>query len=389
MIVAVGSKKGRNWPKGQIGNVLAAFMDQNGVFRTAGEVGTGWTVAEQKELFNWAGKNKAGEDATYVWVKPERIMEIQWERSNIKEMPSFRYEKGKYVSVGKKTVGTIVKPRFIRYRTDKSVTPKDLRLTQIPDWEKRSVSKRLARRVASRYISLCVASEKGWHKFFSEPPHSPVHTHTNSVEDNIMRICQGRNESYGKTLGKRVIDTLDSIEGLIPSKDFSEFGQWMRKSIQEEIVDRSEALEIASVKCEYERDVEDRKERAEKHKQFMKSLKDDDEKTAAFFHTNDPSEYAGLDDMKMHGVTPKTRDGEPWTLEIPICESCWMGKHVTYGWKHIPDHPEKLDPDEDSVGRYTCKNVGHLDGKRVQCNCTAAWPELLEELEKNKKKTFN
>jgi hypothetical protein len=153
VVVAVGSKKGKNWPKKMIGNTLMAFMDENKVFRIAGEVGTGWTDEESKDLFNWAQKNKAGEDNTYIWVKPERIMEIEWERSNIRPSKAYKYENGKYVQVDNKPVGTIVKPRFIRYRKDKSVTPKDLRLTQIPDFFSQSRAiKKMARRVAHNFL---------------------------------------------------------------------------------------------------------------------------------------------------------------------------------------------------------------------------------------------
>ena len=126
-----------------------AFMDNNRVFRTAGEIGTGWTEEERKELFTWAQKNKVDEDDHYVWVKPKRIFEVRWERSTIKEMPSYKYSGGKYESMDKLMSGTIVKPRYIRERTDKSVNPSDLRLTQIPDWQER---KRMAFRIAENFL---------------------------------------------------------------------------------------------------------------------------------------------------------------------------------------------------------------------------------------------
>ena len=58
VIVAVGDKTGKNWPKKMIGTTLMAFMDKNGVFRTAGEVASGFSQAERAELFSWAQKNK-------------------------------------------------------------------------------------------------------------------------------------------------------------------------------------------------------------------------------------------------------------------------------------------------------------------------------------------
>jgi len=149
VIVAVGDKKKKNWPKGMIGTTLMAFMDNNGVFRTAGEIGTGWTESIRAYLYEWSQKNKVEEDDTYVWVRPKKICEVQWERSNIKDMPSYRYSHGKYEPVGKLQSGTIVKPRFIRWRTDKSVNKNDLRLTQVPDWGKKE---KMARTVIAMYL---------------------------------------------------------------------------------------------------------------------------------------------------------------------------------------------------------------------------------------------
>lgn len=156
VIIAVGDKRGKNWPKKKIGNVLVAFMDKDKIFRTAGEIGTGWSDAEARELYSWAKKNKTGEDDHYVWVKPKKIMEVQWERSNIRETKAYKYSKGKYEPVGKKLSGTIVKPRFIRYRTDKSVNPSDLRLTQIPDWGK---TKKMARNIVVSFLRTEIYAE--------------------------------------------------------------------------------------------------------------------------------------------------------------------------------------------------------------------------------------
>lgn len=153
VIIAVGSKKGKNWPKKQIGMALLAFMDGDKVFRTAGHVSSGFDDAEGKELFSWAQKNKTDEDDVYIWVKPEKIIEVQWERTSIKEMPSYKYSNGKYEKIEKRMSGTVVKPRFIRYRMDKSVTPEDLRLTQIPGWVEKQ---KRAHKVASLYIEAII-----------------------------------------------------------------------------------------------------------------------------------------------------------------------------------------------------------------------------------------
>jgi len=150
VVLAVGDKKhGKNWPKKMISMALLAFMDSSRVFRTAGHVASGFTDEESRELFRWAQNNKVDEDHTYVWVKPQKIMQVQWERTSIRDMNSYEYSRGKYEPVGKKMSGTIVKPRFIRWRSDKQVTPNDLRLTQIPDWTERH---KMAHRIASIFV---------------------------------------------------------------------------------------------------------------------------------------------------------------------------------------------------------------------------------------------
>jgi ATP-dependent DNA ligase len=166
VVIAVGDKKkGHNWPKKMISMVLLAFMDGDRVFRTAGHVASGFTDAESREIFAWAQKNKVGEDTTYVWVKPEKIMEVQWERTSIKEMPSYKYSRDGYEKVEKRMSGTVVKPRFIRWRTDKSVNPNDLRLSQIPDWGK---MKKMALRVASKFAGFMTVQSKTWREIEAE-----------------------------------------------------------------------------------------------------------------------------------------------------------------------------------------------------------------------------
>jgi hypothetical protein len=150
VILAVGSKKGKNWPKKQIGMTLMAFMDKDRVFRTAGHIGTGWTREQSQELFKWAQANKVGEDDEYVWTRPQRVVECVWERSLIREADAYKFVNGKYESVGKKMSGTIQKPKFIRFRTDKSVNPSDLRLEQIPGWTEKQ---KMAHRVACKFMA--------------------------------------------------------------------------------------------------------------------------------------------------------------------------------------------------------------------------------------------
>jgi len=75
--------------------------------------------------------------------------------------------------------------------------------------------------------------------------------------------------------------------------------------------------------------------------------------------------------------------GDPKGMKTQICKSCREGKHMSYGSHHLPtnfkvelqkvkNNPEDLEEYIYDVGRYSCKNVGMLDGKQVQCMCSAS-----------------
>jgi len=61
-------------------------------------------------------------------------------------------------------------------------------------------------------------------------------------------------------------------------------------------------------------------------------------------------------------------------IEVPVCNSCVLGEHMTYGYKHI---------DFDTEERGGCKNLS-LD-RQSQCNCHKEWSELQVEIEKKRK----
>lgn len=72
--------------------------------------------------------------------------------------------------------------------------------------------------------------------------------------------------------------------------------------------------------------------------------------------------------------------GWPPEHYVYVCDSCLKGKHISYGMNHMP----KGDVDEEDLNRYSCKNVGIVDGKKVQCQCSAAFTELLDYIKRNK-----
>jgi hypothetical protein len=62
--------------------------------------------------------------------------------------------------------------------------------------------------------------------------------------------------------------------------------------------------------------------------------------------------------MKMHYVKV---DG----MNVPVCDECIQGTHMTYGYNHM---------DFDNEERGGCKNIS--DDGQSQCNCHKEWPEL-------------
>lgn len=55
---------------------------------------------------------------------------------------------------------------------------------------------------------------------------------------------------------------------------------------------------------------------------------------------------------------------------INICQSCIDGKHLSYGDHHKTGIEDSQD----------CKNVGEVDGVKVQCLCNFDWPEIIEAI---------
>ena len=70
------------------------------------------------------------------------------------------------------------------------------------------------------------------------------------------------------------------------------------------------------------------------------------------------------------------------TSRYQVCQSCLNGHHMSYG----TDHRSNEEGDE---GRRSCKNVGILDNKQMQCMCSQDNPELFETIEKYEWPTFS
>ena len=130
-----------NIPKGECGSLWTFFMDKDGVFRYAGKVGTGLLAADRKKWWEWALKNKAKEAEKWkgkgkvIWVKPQRVIEVECDAVTIGMHPSYTFKAGKWIAGEKLPSGVLRLPRFQGERQDKSINYADLRLEQINDWK--------------------------------------------------------------------------------------------------------------------------------------------------------------------------------------------------------------------------------------------------------------
>jgi ATP-dependent DNA ligase len=134
-VISIGNENMISWGRNQISYLVTAFMDKENNFRITGRVGTGFTHKERSDLFQFCEKNKVDktEKGDFL-VIPKLIVEVQYRNYYIKDMESFKFEKGKYIYEGKKKSVSLIMPSFLRIRYDKKVNNFDLRLGQILDF---------------------------------------------------------------------------------------------------------------------------------------------------------------------------------------------------------------------------------------------------------------
>jgi ATP-dependent DNA ligase len=129
--------------KNQLGSVLTAFVTlEKGkrIFVLNSFVGSGFTDEERKEFWEWAKKNKVDgpklKKPVDIWVKPERVVEIQWMGNPIMETDSVSYstKEKSYKLEEERLVPKMRIPRFIRWRPDKKVNARDCGFRQVADW---------------------------------------------------------------------------------------------------------------------------------------------------------------------------------------------------------------------------------------------------------------
>jgi ATP-dependent DNA ligase len=133
VMVAVGGKNMKNWPKGKISYIVGAFMDEQGRFILTSKIGTGFDDETSRKIFKWAYDHKVHDTADEIWVEPKMIFESTYRNVYKTKNAVMVYKNNKYHNVGFTKSYNLFLPSFQRFRPDKHVIPADLRLGQIPD----------------------------------------------------------------------------------------------------------------------------------------------------------------------------------------------------------------------------------------------------------------
>ncbi|MDP3911503.1 MAG: sigma factor, partial [Gemmatimonadales bacterium] len=139
-LAVIGIQAGRGKAAGRMGALVTAFRDWSGRFISAGKVGTGFTDAERAWWWQHVTRlpkqklPKQASEPDRVFVVPQRVIEVEAERFNHRQAPAWHWHAPtrRWARAGSQPSALMQKPRFVRVRDDKSLTPYDLRLEQVP-----------------------------------------------------------------------------------------------------------------------------------------------------------------------------------------------------------------------------------------------------------------
>lgn len=134
VVIGAGREDMPAWKKGQISYLIVSFLDNDGNYRTSSKIGTGFDFKTRFSLYEYIMNNYIMKSDGEYFVKPEKIIEVEFLRYGLKEMKCYSFDGKKYKSLGKKLSGTMINPRFKRFREDKKINTFDVRLNQIPEF---------------------------------------------------------------------------------------------------------------------------------------------------------------------------------------------------------------------------------------------------------------
>lgn len=132
--VVIGINKRPKLADKQVTSLRLALMDKNGNFVELGDVASGIDHALRSKLYNFIDTFKISEDKDTIYIKPFLIVEIKYTETYDRDRNIFTIENdGRRKILGTRKFYSLREPRLVRFRTDKTVNPTDLRLEQIAE----------------------------------------------------------------------------------------------------------------------------------------------------------------------------------------------------------------------------------------------------------------
>ena len=149
-VVVVGFTEGMDDRRGMIHDLLCALVRPDGTYQLVGRVGGGFTDEERRAFTSDLRDLATASDYTevnpdhlaYQMVRPELVIEVSCldllaettRGGPIERMVlSWNGPAAKYEIVRRLPLAALIGPSYVRRRPDKSVNPRDLRLSQVTD----------------------------------------------------------------------------------------------------------------------------------------------------------------------------------------------------------------------------------------------------------------
>jgi len=114
----------------QVTSIKVALMEEDGTFVELCDCGSGIDVPLRSALWKLM-EYKVAEDSKCVFIKPMFVCQIEYTDTFQSVNSKLRFDGNNYHSVGTREFVGLKSPRLMRFRDDKEVSPKNLRLEQI------------------------------------------------------------------------------------------------------------------------------------------------------------------------------------------------------------------------------------------------------------------
>jgi ATP-dependent DNA ligase len=132
--VIIGINKKERIALQEVTSLKLALMDEEGCFVEVGDVASGIDVQLRKALWRLMDF-KIDEDKDTYYIKPFIVIQVGFTETFPAEKRVYRLTPTGYALVGIRQFVSLRHPRLMRFRKDKTVNPKDLRLSQIKGFE--------------------------------------------------------------------------------------------------------------------------------------------------------------------------------------------------------------------------------------------------------------